>query len=399
MSDPFATTRSQFALPEGVTYLDGNSLGPLPVAVAERMRASLDDEWGERLIRGWNDCGWLDAPKRIGNRLAPLLGAAPDTIMLGDTLSLRIYQALGAALALHPRRRIVLSDTGNFPSDLYMAEALLQQKAQGHSLRCVAPEAVADHLDEEIACLLLTHVDYRSGRLHDMRSLTERAHAHGIPVVWDLAHSAGAVELDLAGCDVDFAAGCTYKYLNGGPGSPAFVYVAPRLLEHADSPFHGWLGHRAPFAFDARWHAAEGIEAWRVGTPPVLALAALDAALDVWEQVDMAQVRTRAVELSALFIDAVEAQCTTLSLASPRDPGARGSQVSFHCSHGDAVMQALIAEHGVIGDFRAPDLLRFGITPLYLDASDVRHAVACLAEVLTRESWRKPCYQRSRAVT
>ena len=393
----FARTRASFHLPDGVIYLDGNSLGPLPVAARARVARMLE-EWGDQLIRGWNGAGWYVQPRTVGDRIANLIGAAPGTVVMGDTLSIKVYQALSAALDLAPARSVVLSDTGNFPSDLYVAQGLLASLGRDLDLKVVAPDAVADAIDETVAVTLLTDVDYRTGRRHDMRRLTARAHAVGALAIWDLAHSAGALDVDLAGADADFAVGCTYKYLNGGPGAPAFIYVAPRFTDRARPSLSGWMGHASPFAFDLDYRPAEGIERMRVGTPPVIALAALEAALDVWDGVDMADVRRRSVELTERFIAGVERSCPGLLLGSPRDPAIRGSQVSFRHPHAYAVMQALIAR-GVIGDFRAPDMMRFGFTPLYIGADDVDTAVGVLAEILANASWDRPEYHTRAVVT
>jgi kynureninase len=394
----FTDTRAMFHLPEGMIYLDGNSLGPLPRAAEAAMARVMRDEWGEMLITGWNRAGWMAQPRGIGDRIARLIGAEPGHVVLGDTLSVKVYQALAAALDMRPDRRVILSDNGNFPSDLYMAEGLIRALGRGHELRVVAPEAVAEAITEEVAVTLITEVDYRTGRLHDMKGLTARAHAAGAVTVWDLAHSAGALPVDVAGAGADFAVGCTYKYLNGGPGAPAFIYVSPRHAATAFPALSGWLGHDAPFAFEPAYRPGAGIERMRVGTPPVLAMAALDAALDVWEGVDMAALRARSIELSNLFIREVEAACPMLTLASPRDPSQRGSQVSFRFNEGYAVIQALIAR-GVIGDFRAPDILRFGFTPLYLGTAEVRTAARHLSEVMAGRLWDRPEYRTRAAVT
>ncbi|MAU51141.1 MAG: kynureninase [Roseovarius sp.] len=394
----FTATRAAFHLPEGVIYLDGNSLGPLPRAASDRMARTMRDEWGEMLITGWNRAGWMAQPRGLGDRIGRLIGAEPGHVVLGDTLSIKVYQALAAALEMRPERRVILSDSGNFPSDLYMAEGLIRAFGRGHELRVVAPEAVAEAITEEVAVTLLTEVDYRTGRLHDMTDLTARAHAAGAVTIWDLAHSAGALPVDVAGAGADFAVGCTYKYLNGGPGAPAFIYVAPRHAEMAFPALSGWLGHEAPFAFEPRYRAGAGIERMRVGTPPVLAMAALDAALDIWDGVDMAALRRRSIELSELFIAEVGAACPGLTLASPRDAARRGSQVSFRHEEGYAIIQALIAR-GVIGDFRAPDILRFGFTPLYLGHGEVRAAAGHLAEIMTERLWDRPEYRIRAAVT
>jgi kynureninase len=394
----FNATRARFHLPDGVTYLDGNSLGPLPVHAADRVAAMMRDEWGEMLITGWNRAGWMDAPRRVADRIAPLIGAAPGTVVMGDTLSVKVYQALASALEMRPARRVILSDSGNFPSDLYMAEGLVRTLGRGHELRVVAPEEVEEAIGGDLAVLMLTEVDYRTGRRHDIARLTEKAHAAGALAIWDLAHSAGALPVDVTGGQADFAVGCTYKYLNGGPGAPAFIYVAPEHAERARPALSGWLGHEAPFAFDLDYRPGRGVDRMRVGTPPILALAALDAALDVWDMADMRDVRARSIELTQLFIAEVEARCPALTLHSPRDPQARGSQVSFRHPEGYAIMQALIAR-GVIGDFRAPDVLRFGFTPLYIGEADVMRAVAVLEDVMANALWDRDEYRRRAAVT
>jgi len=394
----FDATRALFHLPDGVIYLDGNSLGPLPLGAADRVARTITAEWGEMLITGWNKAGWMDQPSRVGDRIGRLIGAAPGTVVMGDTLSVKVYQALASALEMRPDRRVILSDSGNFPSDLYMAAGLCRTLGNGYSLRTVAPEDVAGAIDETVAVTMLTEVDYRTGRKHDMAALTARAHAVGALAVWDLAHSAGAIPVDLAGADADFAVGCTYKYLNSGPGGPAFIYVAPRHAEVARPALSGWLGHEAPFAFDPDYRPGRGIERMRGGTPPVLQLAALEAALDVWDMADMADVRARSIELTEAFIAGVEAACPTLTLASPRDPDQRGSQISFRHPEGYAIMQALIAR-GVIGDFRAPDILRFGFTPLYIGAAEVETAVGILAQVMQGDLWDSPDYKKRARVT
>jgi len=395
----FDETRAKFHLPDGVIYLDGNSLGPLPLSVMQRLGNTVQDEWGGMLIRGWNQAGWMAQPTRLGDRIGRLIRAPAGSVTVGDTLSIKIYQALAAALSMQPERRVVLSDTGNFPTDLYMAEGLLRQIDKSHELRLVEPENVEANIDDSLAALLLTHVDYRTGRLHDMQRLTEKAHACGVPVIWDLAHSAGAVSVDVQACNADFAAGCTYKYLNAGPGAPAFIYVAPRLQETIEPALAGWLGHAAPFAFETHYRAGLGIERMRVGTPPVLAMAALDAAMDIWESVSIDEVRAASITLSELFIREIESRCPMLTLASPRDPLLRGSQVSFRFKHGYAAMQALIQRHQVIGDFRAPDIMRFAFTPLYLSEVDVRQAVDIIEQVMTAEEWDDPALAQRAVVT
>ncbi|AHD01361.1 kynureninase [Leisingera methylohalidivorans] len=394
----FTATKAMFDLPEGVIYLDGNSLGPLPRAARDRVGAMMQDEWGQMLITGWNKAGWMAKPKALGDRIGRLIGAEPGHVVMGDTLSIKVYQAVASALELNPGRKVVLSDNGNFPTDLYMASGLLKSLGPDYELRVVDPEAVEDAITDEIAVLMITEVDYRTGRKHDMKALTDKAHAHGVMTVWDLAHSAGALSVDLAGCGADFAVGCTYKYLNGGPGAPAFIYVAPRHAEHVRPALSGWLGHEAPFAFDLDYRPGHGIDRMRVGTPPVIQLTALEAAMDIWDMADMASVRAKSIELCDLFIAEVEAQCPQLELASPRDPAFRGSQVSFKFDEGYAAMQALI-DRGVIGDFRAPDIMRFGFTPLYIDEGDVRAAAEIVTDVMTNALWDRPEYMVRHAVT
>ena len=392
----FARTRAAFHLPQGVTYLDGNSLGPMPKAAAAKVSAMMTDEWSEMLITGWNKAGWFDQPRKVGDRIARLIGAGPGQVVMGDTLSIKVFQAVSAARALRPDRRVILSDSGNFPSDLYVAQGLA--RAVDAELRVVAPEDVADAITDDVAVTMITEVDYRTGRRHDMAALTARAHAAGALTVWDLAHSAGAVDVDLLGAKADFAVGCTYKYLNGGPGAPAFIWINPTHAEAAQPILQGWMGHAAPFAFDLDYRPAGGIDRMRVGTPPVIAMTALEAALDVWDGVQMADLRARSIDLSEAFIKGVEAHCPDVTLHSPRDPAQRGSQVGFRHPQAYAVMQALIAE-GVIGDFRAPDVLRFGFAPLYNDLDDVARAVDVLAAILRDGTWDREDFHRKAAVT
>ena len=390
--------RERFVLPEGVIYLDGNSLGALPKATEPRVREVIAAQWGKDLIKSWNLHDWIGLPRRVGAKIARLIGAKDHEVVVADSTSLNVFKALHAALGHQPGRRVILSDDGNFPTDLYMAQGLARTLGNGVTLKVVAPEAVADALDDSVAVLMLTEVDYRTGRLHDMGKLTKAAHSVGAVTVWDLAHSAGAIPVDLAGADADFAVGCTYKYLNGGPGAPAFIYVASRHAEVALPALSGWMGHAAPFAFDLDYKPGSGIERMRVGTPPILALAALDAALDAWEGVSLADVRRASIRLSERFIAEAEARCPGLVLASPRDPTQRGSQVSFRHPEGYAIMRALI-DRGVIGDFRAPDALRFGFTPLYLDEAEVVKAVEILETVMAQRLWDRDDYRRKEAVT
>ncbi len=385
MSD-FSTTKVKFSLPEGLIYLNGNSLGPLPRAAADRVGKVVADEWGQLLIHGWNKAGWMGQSARLGDRIGGLIGAPEGSVIVGDTLTIKVYQALSTALEMRPERRVILSDNGNFPTDLYMAQGLIGTLGDGYELKVVDPKDVADALDETVAVMMLTEVDYATGRKHDMAALSALAHGVGALTLWDLAHSAGAVPIDLTAAAADFAVGCTYKYLNAGPGAPAFIYVAPHLQDDVRPALSGWLGHAAPFAFDLDYRPDTGINRMRIGTPPVIAMGALEAALDIWEGVDMADMRARSITLSELFIQEVDVRCPEVKVASPRNPTDRGAHVALRHPEGYAIMQALIA-HNVIGDFRAPDIMRFGFTPLYLDEDDVEKAVGTLAKILNERLW------------
>ncbi|WP_187428913.1 Kynureninase [Roseobacter fucihabitans] len=385
-------------LPEGMVYLDGNSLGPMPKVVPDHLSGMLTDEWGALLIKGWNAAGWMEQPTRVGDLVGRLIGAPGGSVVMGDTLSIKVYQGVAAGLKMRPERRVILSDTGNFPTDLYMVEGLINTLDQGYELRTVAPEEVAGAITQEVAVVMLTQVDYRTGRMHDMAAITAQAHAQGAVMLWDLAHSAGAVPVDLAGSNAEMAVGCTYKYLNGGPGAPAFIYVRPDLADTVEPALSGWLGHSAPFDFALHYAPGGGIERMRVGTPPVMQMSALEAALRLWDDVDMDALRAASIALQEQFIEEVEARIPALDLVSPRDPNVRGSQVSFRFEHGYAAMQALIAQD-VIGDFRAPDIMRFGFTPLYIDAHDVRIAVDRLVKVMDEKLWDDPKYRMRGRVT
>lgn len=394
----FQSRRDLFELPDGITYLDGNSLGPLPKAATERARQTIADEWGPMLITGWNQARWMELPGRLGDRIGRLIGAPEGSTMVGDTLSIKVYQAVASAVEMRPGRKIVLSDNGNFPSDLYMAQGLLRSLGQGHQLKIVDPEEVSASITDEVAAVMLTHVDYRTGRVHDMKAITDKAHQAGALMIWDLAHSAGALPVDLTACNADIAVGCTYKYLNGGPGAPGFIHVRPDLIDQVRPALSGWLGHQAPFAFDLDYRPGDGISRMRVGTPPVIQMAVLDAALDAFDGVDMQELRGRSIELSEQFIAEVEAGCKDVTLASPRDPHQRGSQVSFRFSEGYAAMQALIAR-GIIGDFRAPDIMRFGFCPLYNTPEEVSRAAAAVIEIIATGEWDRPEFRIRKAVT
>lgn len=401
-ADPLAGLRDSFTLPADVIYLDGNSLGALPRAVPDRIAATVTGDWGDGLIRSWNDADWINAPRRVGAKIAPLIGAAPDNVIAADSTTVNLFKVLSAALALRPRRRKIITETRNFPTDNYIAEGVIRQTGGAHWLvHADDVTTIADLLDDDVAVLMLTHVNYRDGSVHDMAELTRAAHDAGALVIWDLAHSAGVMPLDLAGCDVDFAVGCGYKFLNGGPGAPAFLYVAPRHLGGDGQPLSGWFGHADPFGFAPHYRPAGDITQYLCGTPPVISMVALEAALDLWDGIDMRQIHAKARQLTGYFIDLVEARCGGhgLALISPRDAALRGAQVAFtHATGGHAIIAALIAE-GVIGDFRAPDVLRFGFAPLYTRFVDVWHAVDRLAGILDQRRWDRPEFHLRRKVT
>jgi kynureninase len=396
-ADPLKHTRDRFALPEGVIYLDGNSLGALPKAAIERIRSTVETEWGQGLIRSWNTADWIDLPRKVGEKIAPLIGAEPGTVMVADSTSVNLFKLLGAAIAQRPTRRVILSEEGNFPTDLYIAAGLAELLGKGHVLRTVEPKDIAAAITDDVAVVMLTEVNYRSGFKRDMAGLTRVAHQHGALILWDLAHSAGAFPVDLAGADADFAVGCGYKYLNGGPGAPAFAYVAPRLFDGFRQPLTGWMGHERPFSFAPGYRPAAGAESLRVGTPPILAMSALDAALDVFEGVAMADIRRKADMLWDLFVSEVGGYAPELTLITPSDPALRGTQASFRHPDAYAIMQALIAR-GIIGDYREPDIMRFGLTPLYLRYVDVWKAAKAIGDVMTSREWDREEFRRKAKV-
>ena len=395
--DPLAPYRDEFVLPDGVIYLDGNSLGALPVRTAAHLQHVVTQEWGQGLIRSWNDAGWFDAPRTLGDRIGRLIGAGPGQVVVCDSTSINIYKALLAALGLRPGRDVVVGDRDTFPTDLYMMDGATQGTHEQRLISADGP-TLAEVLDDRVAAVLLTQVDYRTGQMYDMAAVTAQVQAAGALMIWDLAHSAGAVPVDLDGCGADLAVGCSYKYLNGGPGAPAFIYVATRH-QGATQPLSGWHGHAKPFAFTPDYEPAPGITRFLVGTPPLLSYAGLSASLEIWDRVDLAEVRTKSLALTDLFIDLVESRVGDhVEVVTPRDHAVRGSQVSLRHEDGYAPMQALI-ERGVIGDFRAPDLMRFGFTPLYTSYADVWDAVEILTEILTTEVWRESKYSTRLAVT
>jgi kynureninase len=399
-ADQLAPFRARFALPDDIVYLDGNSLGALPKATPARLAAVIESEWGDGLIRSWNRHGWIDLPRRVGDKIGRLIGARAGEVMVADSTSVNLFKLIAAALRLRPERRIIVSERENFPTDLYVAQGLIELLGARHELRLATPETLDDVVGDDVALVMLTHVNYRSGRMHDMEAVTRLAHDSGAIMLWDLAHSAGALPVDLAGCDADLAVGCGYKYLNGGPGAPAFLYVAQRLQESFRSPLTGWLGHAAPFDFDPSYRPAPGIASAIVGTPPILSLAALEIGIDLALEADLAAVRAKSLALTHLFVERVTESCAGfgLTLASPARDAERGSQICYAHPEGYAIMQALIAR-GVIGDFRAPDILRFGFTPLYTSFAEIYDAVEILRAVLASGAWDRPEFKQRAAVT
>lgn len=398
--DPLAAFREAFVLPEGVVYLDGNSLGALPKVTASRLHAVIEQEWGTDLIRSWNSAGWYEMPRRIGMKIAELVGAQAHEVVAADSTSVNLFKVLAAALKLRPDRQVILSEEENFPTDLYIAQGLSQLLERGHRLELRPGHEIAEAIDANTAVVMLTQVNYRTGYLHPMDRITARAHANGALMIWDLAHSAGALPIDLNTCNVDFAVGCGYKYLNGGPGAPAFLFVAERHQADFSQPLSGWMGHMQPFAFDAQYVPAQGVSRYLCGTQPVLSMTALECGVDVMRQADLQHIREKSLALGDLFIHLVEQRCGQhgFELATPRDHAQRGSQVCLRHKHGYPIMQALIAR-GVIGDFRAPDILRFGFAPLYLRYADLWDAVHHLAEIMESGEWDHPIYHQRSAVT
>lgn len=393
-ADPLAPLRERFDLPAELIYLDGNSLGARPRAALARAQAVVAREWGQDLIKSWNTAGWFDMPKRLGERLGPLIGAAPGEVAVTDTTSLNLFKALAAAVRIQAEgpnaaRRVIVTERSNFPTDIYMAEGLTEWLKDGYSVRLVDSAAqLPAAIDADCAVVMLTHVNYRSGYQHDMAALTRHAHQHGALIIWDLAHSAGAVPLDLTGAEADFAVGCTYKYLNGGPGAPAFIWVPQRHQARFAHPLTGWWSHAQPFAMAHGFAPCDGIGRALCGTQPVVSLALVECGLEIFEATTMAAVRAKSLALTDLFIELVEATCPNhpLGLVTPREHARRGSQVSFTHPHGYAVMAALIAR-GVIGDYREPQIMRFGFTPLYTRFVDVWDAVAILKDILDSEAY------------
>ena len=390
--------KSLFNIPPGMIYLDGNSLGPPLKEIESISESVIVKEWGGKLIKGWNESNWMEQPLIVGNKIANLIGGDKGSIVAGDTLSIKTYQALAAAIKLNPQRNIILTDIDNFTSDIYIAEGLVDTLNSNFEVRKVKSADILSSLTKDVNVVLLTHVNYKTGAMFDLEAVTNSVHENGSTIIWDLAHSAGAVPLDLKAINCEFAVGCTYKFLNGGPGSPAFIYVRPDLIKKCYPILRGWLGHKAPFDFTNTFEKSASIEMMRVGTPPVIQMAILEKALDIFRDLDFYKLREESIKLSDLFINMVEQTCSELQLESPIKPSERGSQVSFSHPSGYAIMQALI-DRNIVGDFRAPDIIRFGITPLYINEKDIIRTVNVLEDILSKRLWDTPAYLNRKKVT
>lgn len=403
--DALAPLKAHFVVPEGVLYMNGNSLGLQPKAAAARGAHVIEHEWGQRLIRSWNEAKWFELPTRLGDKLGQLIGAGPGEAVVTDTTSLNIFKSLAAAIRIQqhraPERKIIVSERDNFPTDLYMVQGIIDLLQQGYEMRLVDEDLPLDQaLDDTVCVVLLSHVNYRTGYLYDMGAVTAQAHECGALAIWDLAHSAGAVPVDLTAAKADFAVGCSYKYLNGGPGAPAFIWVAPQHTDQFWQPLSGWWGHHNPFNMTVAYQPAEGIRRYLCGTQPIVSLSLLECGLDIALQADMHEVRNKSLALSDLFISLVDKRCAAhpLTLVTPREHASRGSHVSVQHPHAFAITQALIAR-GVICDYREPEVLRFGFTPLYFGYADVWDAVEILKDVLDSEIWKRPEFSQRGAVT
>jgi len=390
--------KSLFNIPPGMIYLDGNSLGPPLKEIESISESVIVKEWGGKLIKGWNESNWMEQPLIVGNKIANLIGGDKGSIVAGDTLSIKTYQALAAAIKLNPQRNIILTDIDNFPSDIYIAEGLVDTLNSNFEVRKVKSTDILSSLTKDVNVVLLTHVNYKTGAMFDIEAVTNSVHENGSTIIWDLAHSAGAIPLDLKAINCEFAVGCTYKFLNGGPGSPAFIYVRPDLIKKCYPILRGWLGHKAPFDFTNTFEKSASIEMMRVGTPPVIQMAILEKALDIFRDLDFYKLREESIKLSDLFINMVEQTCSDLQLESPIKPSERGSQVSFSHPSGYAIMQALI-DRNIVGDFRTPDIIRFGITPLYINEKDIIRTVKVLEDILSKRLWDTPAYLNRKKVT
>jgi len=400
-NDPIGYKRHEFLLPNDTIYMDGNSLGPLSKVASDRVTAVVSDQWGKGLIHSWNSHSWIDLPLNVGDKIAPLIGAEKGQVIVCDSTSVNLFKVLASALALNPKRSRVLSQRENFPTDLYMAQGMSELLGASRcELTTVVEDQLIESLDDSVAVLMLTQVNFRTGRLHNMRELTELAQNAGILVIWDLAHSAGALDVSLDDCNADFAVGCGYKYLNGGPGAPAFIYAARRYHHTMTQPLTGWMGHRAPFAFEHDYSAGKAMLKFLTGTPNILSLVSLDAALDVFSDIALADLRSKSIALSELFIECVDesSSLTGFKLISPREPSQRGSHLAFTHDQAFAISRALI-DHNVIVDFRAPNIIRFGFTPLYLSYSEVWKAVQILLNIVEDQTYKNEKYYARNKVT
>jgi kynureninase len=397
-ADELAQLRAEFILDDSVIYLDGNSLGPLSTSARTRVHEMIDQEWAQGLVRGWGN-GWMNTPTRLGNRLAPLIGAGPDEVLVADTLTILLAKLIGGALALRPQRQVVLTDVANFHSDVYIVRAIAERAGRPITVKPILRSTLEVELNEDVALVMLTHVDFRSGEMLDLHGITQRVHDVGALMLWDFAHSAGAVPLDVTGANVDFAAGCGYKYLNGGPGAPAFLYVRTSWQGILENPLPGWLGHARPFDFELEYEPAKGMQAFVTSSPSIVAMAALDGALDIWDRVSIDQVRAKSLAMTDLFIELVDERLAgVFEVVTPREHAQRGSQVALRHVDAYAIIQALI-ERNVIGDFRDPDICRFGFTPLYLRYVEVYDAVQVLVEVMASEAYRDERFAVRKSVT
>ncbi|MGB3739470.1 MAG: kynureninase [Pontixanthobacter sp.] len=392
-ADPLRRYRDLFDLPDGVIYLDGNSLGALPKATKARMADVVTREWGHDLIRSWNTNDWITMPQRVGAKIAPLIGAADHEVIACDSVSVNLTKLIGAALGMRPGRSVVLSEPGNFPTDLYMVQGV-----EGAQQRLADRDAIVEALGDDVALLMLTHVHYKTGAMHDMAALTKAAQDAGVLVLWDLSHSGGAVPVDLTVCNADFAVGCGYKYLNGGPGAPAYAYVAERHHDSFRQPITGWMGHKRPFAFVDEYEPADGVTRMLAGTAPILSMAALEVGVDLMADIGMDRLVAKSRALSEFTRTAMAEQCPSLACVSPTDAAQRGSQLSFRYDDAYALCQALIAR-GIIGDFREPDILRFGFAPAYVSFENCARTVTALAEILDSREWDAPRFKERAAVT
>lgn len=398
-SDPLAACREQFHLPADMIYLDGNSLGAMPKSVRSRMETVVGDEWGEALIGSWG-ARWFDLPVLVGNQIAPLIGATEGEVVVGDSTSVNLFKLLSAALTLRPGRKTILTEVDNFPTDNYIVQGLARQIGDIEIRYAPIDADLRQMFDDSVAAVLLTHVNYRTAAIHDMTAITRAAHDAGALAIWDLSHTTGAMPVDLDASDVDLAVGCTYKYLNGGPGAPAFSYVAQRLCRRIVQPLSGWMGHDAPFDFAMNYEPARSIRRFICGTPQILSLSALSDALMVFADVDMRAVRDKSMRMTSLFIHLIDVECADFDIrvVSPRTAERRGSHVSLSCPDGYPIMRAL-AERGVVGDFRAPDLMRFGFAPLYCSYEDVYRAALILRDVMRSGEWRADRFSQKQIVT